>query len=110
MACQFNAKFTFENKANISCEDATAPLQMLLEKDQKSKWEKEEDGYQFLMRILEDEASTSTLYHWQGHTRAFTDASERSIQDNIYQENDEVRLDERNIWVPIDHVSRALTP
>ena len=54
MACQFNAKFTFNNKANISYEDATASLRMLLKKDQKFKWEKEEDAYQLLIHVLED--------------------------------------------------------
>ena len=58
MACQFNAKFTFNNKANISYEDSTAPLRMLLKKDQKFKWKKEEeDVYQLLMGILEDPAT-----------------------------------------------------
>ena len=40
MTRQFNAKFTFDNKANISYEDATASLRMLLKKKQKFKWEK----------------------------------------------------------------------
>lgn len=109
MTRQFNAKFTFDNKENISYEDATASLRMFLKKKQKFKWEKEENAYQFLMRILEDEASTWTLYHWQGHTCAFADASEHGIQDSIYQEKDQARFDKKNIWVPIDHVSRALT-
>jgi len=35
MACQYNAKFTFDNSLNLSYEEVTAPLRKLLKKGQK---------------------------------------------------------------------------
>ena len=110
MACQFNANFTFDNKANISYKDTTAPLRMLLRKDQKFKWEKEEDAYQLQMRVLEDPARFQS-YTIERDTDV-TNGSEHGIQGSIYQEKDQPRFDEKNIWVPIGHVSnmdRSLT-
>ena len=83
---------------------------MLLKKDQKFKCEKvEEDAYQILMCVLEDPA-TIQPYSIDRDTHVVTDASKHDMQGSIYQEKDQAQFDERNIWVPIDPVSRALTP
>ena len=110
MACQFNAKFTFDNSANITYEEATAPLRQLLKKNQHFRWGKEEEeAYQLLMHILDDPA-TLQPYVLNRPTHVVTDASEHGIQASIYQETDDGQRKGRDTWVPIDHVSRALTP
>ena len=110
MACQFNAKFTFDNKAGTTYEDATAPLRRLLKKDQPFKWGKEEeDAYNLLMDVLNDPA-TLQPYVLNRPTHVVSDASEHGLQASIYQEKEHNLRNERSIWLPIDHVSRALTP
>ena len=84
MACQLNAKFIFNNNANISYKDSTTLQQMLLKKDQKFKWEKEEDAYQLLMRLLEDPA-TLQPYIIDRDTHIVTNTSEHGIKGSIYQ-------------------------
>ena len=84
MVCQLNAKFIFNNNANISYKDSTTLQQMLLKKDQKFKWEKEEDAYQLLTRLLEDPA-TLQPYIIDRDTHIVTNASEHGIKGSIYQ-------------------------
>ena len=107
MACQYNAKFTFDNSLNLSYEEVTAPLRQLLKKGQKFTWGTEqEQAYQQLMTILNDPA---TLQSYDPHrkTHIITDTSEVGTQCSIYQET---KQDTGAMtWVPIDHVSRALT-
>ena len=43
MACQFNAKFSFDSSPGESYEDITLPLRNPLKKGAKFRWEKEED-------------------------------------------------------------------
>ena len=50
MACQFNAKFSFDSTPGDSYEDITFPLRQLLKKDAKFKWdEEEEEAYKKLI-------------------------------------------------------------
>ena len=58
--------------------------------------------------MLEDPA-TLQPYSIDRGTHVVTDASEHGLQGSTYQEKDQAWVDERNIWVPIDHVSRTLT-
>ena len=55
MACQFNAKFAFDNEVNMSYEDATASLRQLFKKDQRFRLgNEEENAYQLLMTVLDN--------------------------------------------------------
>ena len=55
MACQYNAKFAFDNQSLVSYEEVTAPLRKLLEKDTEYKWtDIEEESYVKLMEIIRD--------------------------------------------------------
>ena len=104
MTCQYNAKFTFDNPtATESYEEITAPLRALPKQNCRFTWgEKQDEGYQKLTTIMN---STTTLrpYSKEKPTHFVADGSPLGIQATIYQEA-------KDRWVPIDHVSRALTP
>ena len=104
MACQYNAKFAFDNP-NIeeSYEQITAPLRKLLRKTISFHWGREEEAsYQKLMNIMTAE-TTLRPYDMHRKTHFVADASPVGIQASIYQE------DESGTWLPVDHLSRALT-
>ena len=61
------------------------------------------------MQIL-DNPSTLQPYVLGRATHVVTDTSEHGIQASIYQEKFIKGCKSRETWVPIDHVSRALTP
>lgn len=104
MACQYNAKFAFDNPAiESSYEEITAPLRKLLRKNARFQWESEqESSYEKLMNIMTAE-TTLRPYDIDRKTHYVADASPLGIQASIYQE------DEQGIWLPVDHLSRALT-
>ena len=105
MACQYNAKFTFDTpKVTKTYEEITAPLRTLLKKNVRFQWgNKEEQSYQNLMNIMTSE-TTLRPYNTKRKTHFIADASPYGMQASIYQE------DENGTWLPIDHLSRALTP
>ena len=107
MACQYNAKFVFDNTLNLSYEEVTAPLRRLLKKDEKFCWgAAEEKAYCQLLQILED-PSTLQPYDPTAKTHLVVDTSEVGTQASIYQEKETTGTKAR--WVPVDHCSRALT-
>ena len=59
MACQYNAKFAFDNpKIQQSYEEITAPLRKLLRKNARFHWGKEEEAsYQKLMNVITAETT-----------------------------------------------------
>ena len=103
MACQYNAKFAFDNDIQGSYEDITLPLRKLLRRDAVFRWEaKVEEAYNKLINIISNPATLHTFSkdsktHFVG------------IQASLYQEIPTNRHQKRT-WIPIDHVSRALTP
>ena len=103
MACQFNAKFSFDSTPGLSYEDITLPLRNLLKKDAKFKWGREEDhAYTMLLSKMND-PSTLQAFDLNKSTHVVADSSEYGMQGSIYQEVS------KDVWVPIDHTSRALT-
>ena len=103
MACQFNAKFSFDSTPGESYEDITLPLRRLLKKDAKFKWDEEEKtAYKKLINKMND-PSTLQAFDVTRATHVAADSSEHGMQGSIYQE---ISKDE---WVPVDHTSRALT-
>ena len=104
MACQYNAKFAFDNpETPDSYEQITAPLRKLLTRNAKFTWGSlEEEAYQKLMNVMTSE-TTLRPYNINKTTHFIADASPLGIQASIYQE------DENRVWLPVDHVSRALT-
>ena len=63
MACQYNAKFTFDSAEGITYEETTAPLRRLLKKDVKFHWdEKEDKSYVTLMKIMNDPATLQPFH------------------------------------------------
>ena len=86
MACQYNAKFAFDNKNMGSYEEVTAPLRKLLKKDAEFKWTNvEEEAYVKLMETISDPA-TLQPFHKERKTNFVADASELGIQASLYQE------------------------
>ena len=107
MACQFNAKFSFDSVPGASYEDITFPLRNLLKKDAKFKLGDEEDqAYKMLLGKMNDPA-TLHAYVTGKNTHVVADSSEHGLQGSIYQERGR---GESTVWVRIDHTSRALTP
>ena len=104
MACQYNAKFAFDNpEVPDSYEQITAPLRQLLCKGTKFQWGKEEElSYQKLINVMSSE-TTLRPYDPKKKTHFVADASPVGIQASIYQE------DKTGNWYPVDHLSRALT-
>ena len=86
MACQFNAKFTFDNtEVPFSYEVITAPLRRLLKNDVLFHWgETEETAYQQLITIINDPATLQPYYPTL-ETHTVADTSEEGIQGSIYQ-------------------------
>ena len=108
MACQYNAKFAFDNQSSGSYEEVTAPLRKLLKKDAEYKWtDIEEESYVKLMEIISDPA-TLQAFRKDRKINLVSDASEVGIQASLYQELPHKHR-EKPTWVPVDHVSRALT-
>ena len=107
MACQYNAKFVFDNSLNLTYEEVTAPLRQLLKKNQRFVWGPEEEkSYLQLLQILND-PSTLQPYDSTAPTHVVVDTSEVGTQASIYQEKGTDTQDQR--WVPVDHYSRSLT-
>ena len=110
MACQYNAKFLFDHpETSQSYEEITKPLRHLLKKDIKFSWGleqndacKQNDTYLTLISILIDPA-TLRPYDPAKKTHFVADSCEDGLQASIYQEK------EPNNWVPIDHLSRAMS-
>ena len=58
MACQFNAKFSFDTKPDTTYEDTTAPLRRLLKNDVSFVWgDIEQQAYTQLMQVMNDPAT-----------------------------------------------------
>jgi hypothetical protein len=103
MACQFNAKFSFDTNPDTTYEDTTAPLRRLLKNDVSFVWgDIEQQAYTQLMLVMNDPA---TLHPFDPSkpTHIVADSSEYGMQGSLYQEI------ETNVWVPVDHASRTLT-
>ena len=108
MACQFNAKFSFDSQPEDSYEDITHPLRQLLKKDAKFQWgSKEQEAYQKLINKMNDPA-TLQAFDPKRPTHVVADSSEHGMQGSIYQERPGSKEGSRE-WVPIDHTSRAFT-
>jgi len=108
MACQYNAKFAFDNGNLGSYEDITQPLRKLLRKDETFHWNGEmEEAYTKLIDVISD-PSTLQAFIKDRETHMAADASESGIQASLYQVV-AGKQRQRPTWVPIDHVSRALT-
>ena len=106
MACQYNAKFAFDNHGLGSYEEVTKPLRNLLKKDSIFSWgQQEEDAYIKLITMINN-PSTLQPYNPKLVTHVMADSSETGIQASIYQE---IPGKGKPVWVPIDHVSRAVT-
>ena len=92
MACQFNAKFSFDNAVCQSYEEVTAPLRLLLQTDIRFRWNtNEENAYKKLMEVMNDP---------DRQTHVTADASEGDMQGSIYQEKKNGKE-----WIPIDHTT-----
>jgi hypothetical protein len=108
MACQYNAKFAFDNGYLGSYEDVTRPLRKLLKKDAVFCWNnKIEEAYTKLVEIISN-PSTLQAFDKACETHLAADASESGIQASLYQVTTPEHR-RKPTWVPIDHVSRALT-
>ena len=102
-AAAFNAKFAFDHREDITYEEATAPLRQLLAKDAVFSWNAErEQSFNMLLRMISDR-TVLTPYKMGRPTHLVTDASPQGISASLYQ------VDEQGRWLPIDHVSRALS-
>ena len=108
MACQYNAKFAFDNGDLGSYEDVTLPLRKMLKKDAIFVWNSEtEEAYRKLVETISN-PSTLQAFDKARETHLVADASESGIHASLYQ----VAIPEHRekpTWVPVDHVSRALT-
>ena len=104
MACQYNVRFLFDHpNTSQSYEEITKPLRLLLKKGTKFHWQSShEDAYNNLMSLM---CSPATLrpFDINRTTHFVADSSEIGTQASIYQ------VDEENQWIPIDHISRALS-
>ena len=102
-AAAYNARFMFDHSETSSYEETTAPLREMLAKGAIFAWDKRrEKAYQTLMRMMSSEATLRPFT--QGLPTMFvSDASPWGIAASLYQ----VREDKT--WVPVDHISRALT-
>jgi hypothetical protein len=108
MACQYNAKFAFDNGNLGPYEDITLPLRKLLKKDAVFRWnQEEENAYCKLITTISD-PSTLQPFHKERETHIVADASEVGIQSSLYQVLSPIYR-QKPTWVPIDHASRALT-
>ena len=102
-AAAYNARFMFDHGETSSYEETTAPLRELLAKGAIFSWDKRREGaYQTLMRMMSSEATLRPFT--QGLPTMFvSDACPWGIAASLYQ------VLEDQSWVPVDHISRALT-
>ena len=102
-AAAYNAKFAFDHQEGITYEEATAPLRELLTKDAHFTWnEQREESYQRIIRMMSDKSILAPFKQGRA-THLVTDASPHGISASLYQ------TDENGCWLPIDHLSRALS-
>lgn len=102
-AAAYNAKFAFDHQEDTSYEEVTAPLRELLIKDAKFVWnDRREKSYRTLLRMMTDK-SILMPFKMGRATHLVTDASPHGISASLYQE------DESKRWLPVDHISRALS-
>ena len=103
-AAAYNARFSFDHKGTESYEEVTSPLREMLGKGAKFNWTRErERSFQVLLKMMNDKAYLAP-YNPTRKTHLVTDASPVGISASIYQE------DERGQWLPVDHMTRALSP
>ena len=63
MACQYNAKFAFDNQNSGLYEEVTAPLRKLIKKDAEYKLtDIEEESYVKLMEIISKPATLQAFH------------------------------------------------
>lgn len=102
-AAAYNARFMFDHRESSTYEETTAPLRELLVKGAIFSWDKRrEEAYQTLMRMMSSDA-TLRPYTRGLPTHYVSDACPWGISSSLYQ------VEEDNSWVPVDHISRALT-
>ena len=102
-AAAYNAKFAFDHQENETYEEVTAPLRELLAKFATFSWDdRRERSFHKLLRMMNDR-SILTPFKVERKTHLVTDASPQGISASLYQE------DEQGRWLPVDHISRALS-
>ena len=102
-AAAYNARFAFDHKGAKSYE-VTSPLREMLGKGAKFNWTRErERSFQVLLNMMNDKAYLAP-YDPTHKTHLVTDASPVGISASLYQE------DMRGQWLPVDHITRALSP
>ena len=102
-AAAFNAKLGFDHTGNITYEEATKPLRILMTKNAVFKWDKEkEQAYQNILNMMNSK-TTLRPYDKNKTTHFVSDASPEGISASLYQEQND------KSWEPVDHVSRALS-
>jgi hypothetical protein len=102
-AAAYNAKFSFDHGEDITYEEVTKPLRELLVKDQVFHWTPQrEEAYQTILRMMSAK-TTLRPFSKDKETHLVVDASPAGIAASLYQEEG------NNIWVPVDHTSRALS-
>ena len=102
-AAAYNAKFAFDHQENETYEEVTAPLRELLAKFATISWDdRREHSFHKLLRMMNDR-SILTPFKVERKTHLVTDASPQGISASLYQE------DEQGRWLPVDHISRALS-
>ena len=102
-AAAYNAKFAYDHQEAESYEKVTAPLRELLMKEATfSSDDRREESFLKLLKMMNDKSILTPFII--GHpTHLVTDASPHGISASLYQEDDSRR------WLPIDHISRALS-
>ena len=71
-AAAYNTKYGFDHHEDLTCEEVTAPLRQLLEKDATFRWDNaREDSFQTLLRMM----NSRTPYDPKKKTHPVTDAS-----------------------------------
>ena len=102
-AAAYNAKFAYDHQEAESYEEVTAPLRELLMKEATFSWDdRREESFLKLLKMMNDK-SILTPFIIGRPTHLVTDASPHGISASLYQEDDSRR------WLPIDHISRALS-
>ena len=99
----YNAKFPYDHQEVESYEEAIAPLRELLMKEAAFSWDDwREESFLKLLKMMNDK-SILTPFIIGRPTHLITDASPHGVSASLYQEDDSRR------WLPIDHISRALS-
>ena len=102
-AAAYNTKYGFDHLEDKSYEEVTGPLRRLLVKDGVIRWDKEsEASFQTLTRMMNSRTYLGPHDHTR-KTHLVSDDSPSGIVASVYQE------DETRMWVPVDHISRALS-